>query len=45
MILENTMQYDKAIQAEKLLLKLMPENGLIKERIQNLQTRELKSRI
>ena len=45
MILENTMQYDKAIQAEKLLLKLMPENGLIKERIQNLQTRELESRI
>jgi len=45
MILENTMQYDKAIQAEKLLLKLMPENGLIKERIQNLRTQALESRI
>lgn len=45
MILENTRQYDKAIQAEKLLLELMPENGLIKERIRYLQTQALESRI
>ena len=45
MILENTLQYDKAIQAEKLLLELMPENVLIKERIQLLRTQSLESRI
>jgi len=45
MILENTRQYDKAIQAEKLLLELMPENGLIREKIQYLQTQALESRI
>jgi len=45
MILENTLQYDKAIQAEKLLLELMPENVLIKKRIQLLRTQSLKSRI
>ena len=45
MILENTRQYDKAIQAEKLLLELMPENGLIRKRIQYLRTQALESRI
>ena len=45
MILENTLQYDKAIQAEKLLLELMPENVLIKDRIQLLRTQSLESRI
>jgi len=45
MILENTLQYDKAIQAEKLLLELMPENVLIQERIQLLRTQSLESRI
>ena len=45
MILENTLQYDKAIQAEKLLLGLMPENVLIKERIQLLRIQSLESRI
>ena len=45
MILENTLQYDKAIQAENSLLELMPENVLIKERIQLLRTQSLESRI
>ena len=45
MILENTRQYDKAIQAEKLLLELMPENGLIREKIRYLRTQALESRI
>ena len=45
MILEDTRQYDKAIQTEKLLLELMPENGLIRKRIEYLQTQALESHI
>jgi cytochrome c-type biogenesis protein CcmH/NrfG len=39
MIFENTQQYDQAIQAEQLLLKLMPQNALIKERIEQLKAK------
>jgi tetratricopeptide (TPR) repeat protein len=38
-IFENTQQYDQAIQAEKLLLKIMPKNTLIQERIKRLKTK------
>ena len=39
MIFENTQQYDQAIQAEQLLLKLMPQNTLIRERIEQLKAK------
>jgi len=39
MIFETTRQYDQAIQTEQLLLKLIPQNTLIKERIKQLQAK------
>jgi len=45
MIFENTQQYDRAIQAEQLLLDLMPQNTMISERIESLKSQELKSGI
>ena len=45
MIFENTEQFEKAIQAEKLLLDLMPNNQLIKDRIDQLKQKALESRI
>jgi hypothetical protein len=45
MIFENTGQFDRAIQAEKLLLELMPNNLLIRERIDQLKQKAIESRI
>ena len=45
MIFENTEQFDRAIQAELLLLDLMPNNGLIRARIDQLRQKALDSRI
>jgi len=45
MIFENTEQFDRAIQAEKLLLELMPNNLLIRERINQLKQKAIESRI
>lgn len=45
MIFETTEQYERAIQAEQQLLKLMPNNELIEKRIRRLQDKALKSRI
>ena len=45
MIFENTEQFEKAIQAEKLLLDLMPNNQLIQDRIDQLKQKALESRI
>lgn len=39
MIFENTQQYDQAIQAEQQLLKLMPQNTFIRERIEKLKAK------
>ena len=45
MIFETTEQYERAIQAEQQLLKLMPNNELIEKRIRRLQDKALESRI
>ena len=45
MIFETTEQYERAIQAEQQLLKLMPNNELIEKRIRRLQNKALESRI
>jgi Flp pilus assembly protein TadD len=45
MIFENTEQFDRAIQAELLLLDLMPNNELIQARIDQLRQKALNSRI
>ena len=45
MIFENTEQFDRAIQAELLLLDLMPNNELIQARIDQLRQKALASRI
>ena len=45
MIFETTEQYERAIQAEQQLLKLMPNNELIEKRIRRLQNKSLESRI
>ncbi len=45
MIFETNKRYERAIQAEQQLLKLMPNNELIEKRIQQLQDKVLKSGI
>jgi hypothetical protein len=45
MIFENTGQFDRAIRAEMLLLELMPNNLLIRERIDQLKQKAIESKI
>ena len=45
MIFENTGQFDRAIRAEMLLLELMPNNLLIRERIAQLKQKAIESKI